>query len=165
MSDQEGKEWGGVTDKDWHEMSDEERSASMAEMGRVEFAEMFFEAIDEEIADRYERTGGRFPDWERAVARAKLDGVVPLMGSGSRVMATIPHRGLMVEGCAAGACTFYQAACQCVRAPKDTCLHPDAPLELALDALTSVPPTLCPLRKSTYHVALDPALCEDEVND
>jgi hypothetical protein len=158
MSDREGKEWAGVTDKEWHEMGDENRSSTIATMDRIEFAELFFETIDEEIADQYERTGGRFPDWELAVARAKLDGVVPLMGSGSRVMATIPHRGLMVEACAVGACIFYQAASQCVRVAKDTCIHPDAPLELALDSLTSVPPTLCPLRKSTYHVALDPAL-------
>ena len=162
MSDQEGKEWGGVSDKEWHEMSDEERSAAMASMDRVEFAEMFFEAIDEEIADRYERTGGRFPDWERAVARAKLDGVVPLMGSGSRVMATIPHRGMVVEECADGACPFYEAACLCSQSRVDTCTHPDAPLDLVLDKFNPVPPTLCPFRTSTYHLVLDPELIGDE---
>jgi len=162
MVDQINKKWGGVSDEDWHEMTDEDRSSAIAEMGRVEFAEMFFEAIDEEIAERYQRTGGRFSDWETAVARAKLDGVVPLMGSGSRVMAMIPHRGLMVEACAAGSCIFYQVASQCVRGTRDTCIHPDAPLDFVLDSLTSVPPSLCPLRKSTYHVALDPALIGEE---
>lgn len=89
-------------------------------------------------------------------------GFVPLMGSGSRVMATIPHRGLMVEACAAGACIFYHSASQCIRGTKDTCIHPEAPLEFVLDSLNSVPPTLCPLRKATYHVALDPALIGEE---
>lgn len=159
MSDQEGKEWGGVSDKEWHEMSDEERSEAMAAMDRVEFAEMFFEAIDEEIADRYERTGGRFPDWERAVARAKLDGVVPLMGSGSRVMATIPHRGMVVDDC--DACPFHVHHCLCSQFKFDTCGHPDAPPDLDLDGIIATPPVWCPLRKSTYHLVLDPELIGD----
>lgn len=165
MTYKKEKDFGVISDKNWHKMSGEDRSSAIAAMDRVEFAEMFFEAIDEEIAERYERTGGRFPDWERAVARAKLDGVVPLKGSGSRVMAMIPHRGLMVEGCAAGSCPFYQAASQCVRGTRDTCMHPEAPLEFVLDSLTSVPPTLCPLRKSTYYVVLDPALIGEQKGD
>jgi len=138
----------------------EAEEGSITTFSQTEFSQLFFDAIDESIEERLHRTGGRFPDWDRAVARAKLEGVVPLKGSGPRVMATIPNRGITIEACY-GDCLFRLDACDCNGLDHDMCAHPAAPLKLVLDD-NPVPPTLCPLRTATFMVVLAREHCVDK---
>lgn len=140
--------------------SGEPEEESITSYSQTEFAELFFEAIDEDIERRYQHTGGRHPDWEEAVARAKLEGVVPLNGSGPRVMATLPNRGVTITGCY-GDCLFRLQACNCNSIDNDVCTHPGAPstLELTDDV---EPPKDCPLREATFFVVLAREFCVDK---
>jgi hypothetical protein len=119
----------------------------------VEFSQLFFDAIDEKDIEDFCRERVRYPAWMAAVARAKLEGVVPLMGSGSRVMATIPHRGITIEACK-GDCVFRMYARNFNDLENDRCSHPAAPSDLELPDAEE-PPEQCPLRTNTFHIALD----------
>ena len=139
--------------------TEEELEDPVLTLSKVSFSKLFFEALDEQTAEHFISTGECFPDWDRAVARAKLEGIVPLHGSGSRVMATIQTRGVTVEACY-GDCLFRRQACGCNNLDHDVCLHPGAPDDLVLTD-SPTPPVLCPMREATFHVALERKFCVD----